>query len=57
LDEPKYLDKSGSATFDILSFWKGNEFCYPEVAIMAHDILSISISTVTSESTLVLVDV
>jgi hypothetical protein len=37
--------------FDILSFWKGNEFRYPEVAAMAHDILSIPISTVASEST------
>ena len=45
LDEPKYVDKSGK-TFDILSFWKGNEFRYPEVAVMAHDILSILISTV-----------
>ncbi|XP_062170507.1 zinc finger BED domain-containing protein RICESLEEPER 1-like [Alnus glutinosa] len=49
LDEPKYLDKS--TTFDILSFWKGNEFRYPEVAVMARDILSIPISTVASEST------
>ena len=49
LDKSKYLDKS--ATFDILSFWKGNEFRYPEVVTMARDILSIHISTVTSEST------
>jgi hypothetical protein len=49
LDEPKCLDKS--TTFDILSFWKGNEFHYPEVAAMARDILSIPISTVASEST------
>jgi hypothetical protein len=45
LDEPKYLEKN--TTFDILSFWKGNEFRYPEVAAMAR----ISISTVASEST------
>jgi hypothetical protein len=51
LDEPKYIDKSGSATFDILSFWKGNEFRYPEVAAMARDILSIPIFTVASKST------
>jgi hypothetical protein len=37
--------------FDILSFWKGNQFHYPEVAVMAQDILSIHVSTVTSEST------
>ena len=47
LDEPKYVDKSGT-TFDILSFWKGNEFRYLEVTAMARDILSIPISTVTS---------
>jgi hypothetical protein len=49
LDEPKYLDKN--KTFDILSFWKGNEFHYPEVAAMARDVLSIPISTVALEST------
>ena len=41
------LDES----FDILSFWKGNQFRYPEVAAIARDILSIPISTVASEST------
>jgi hypothetical protein len=46
LDEPKYLEKN--TTFDILSFWKGNEFYYPEVAAMARDVLSIHISTVAS---------
>ena len=51
LDEAKYIDSRGSATFDILSFWKGNEFRYPKVAAMACDILSISISTIASEST------
>jgi hypothetical protein len=45
------LDKSGSATFDILSFWKRNEFCYPKVAVIARDILSIPIFTVASEFT------
>jgi hypothetical protein len=44
LDEPKYLEKN--TTFDILSFWKGNEFRYPEVAAMARDVLSIPISIV-----------
>jgi hypothetical protein len=28
--------------------WKGNEFCYPVVAAMARDILSIPVSTVAS---------
>jgi hypothetical protein len=49
LGEPKYLEKN--TTFDILLFWKGNEFRYPEVVTMARDILSIPISTVASKST------
>jgi hypothetical protein len=50
LDEPRHVDMSGT-TFDILSFWKGSEIRYPEVAAMARDILGIPISTVASEST------
>jgi hypothetical protein len=46
LHEPKYLEKN--TTFDILSFWKGNEIRYREVAVMAHDILIIHISIVAS---------
>jgi hypothetical protein len=41
------LDES----FDILSFWKGNQFRYPEVVAMALDILSVLVSIVTPEST------
>jgi hypothetical protein len=41
LDEARYIENRGSGTFDILSFWKGNEF---------RDVLSIPISTVASES-------
>jgi len=37
--------------FDILSYWKVNEFRYPIVVAMARDILSIPISTIASEST------
>ncbi|KAK4593439.1 hypothetical protein RGQ29_017518 [Quercus rubra] len=48
LDEPR-MDRN--AKLDILAFWKGNEFRYPELAAMARDILSIPISTVASEST------
>ena len=48
LDEPR-VDRN--AKLDILASWKGNEFRYPELAAMACDILSISISTVASEST------
>jgi hypothetical protein len=49
LEEPRSMDLDES--FDILSFWKGNQFRYPEVTAMAQDILSIHISTVASEST------
>jgi hypothetical protein len=40
-----------NAKLDILSFWKGNQFRYPELATMVRDVLSILISTVASEST------
>lgn len=49
-----YLDESRAninAKVDILFFWKGNEFRYPDLACMARDILSVPISTVASEST------
>jgi hypothetical protein len=50
LDEPRLIiDENGD--FDILSYWKGNEFRYPIVAAMARDVLSIPISIVASEST------
>ena len=51
LDEARYINSRGSATFDIISFWKEIEFRYPEVAAMPRDILSIPIFTVASEST------
>ena len=35
---------------DVLSFWKVNQFHYPELSCMAHDVLSILISIVASES-------
>ena len=47
LDEPR-IDRK--IDLDILSFWKGNGFRYPNLSFMARDILSIPISTVTSES-------
>ncbi|KAG2688933.1 hypothetical protein I3760_09G116200 [Carya illinoinensis] len=48
LDEPR-TDRN--AKIYILSFWKGNEFRYPDLACMARDILSVPVSTVASEST------
>ena len=43
------VDKN--ANLDILSFWKANQFRFPELASMARDVLSVPISTVASEST------
>ncbi len=40
-----------NAKLDILSFWKGNQFRYPELVAMVRDVLSIPISTVASKST------
>jgi hypothetical protein len=48
LDETK-LDMN--AKLDIIAFWEGNQFIYPKVDCMAHDILSIHVSTIASEST------
>ena len=48
LDEPR-VDRN--AKLDILAFWKGNEFQYPEFAAMACDVLSILVSIIASEST------
>lgn len=47
LEEPKVDRKSN---LDVLDFWKGNQFRYPELAAMAPDILSIPITTVASEA-------
>ncbi|CAH1425906.1 unnamed protein product [Lactuca virosa] len=47
LDEPRSdIDED----LDVLSFWKAHQYCYPELASMARDILSISVSTVESKS-------
>jgi len=35
---------------DIMAYWKTNECRFPEVAVMARDVLSILLSTVASES-------
>ncbi|KAK4379726.1 hypothetical protein RND71_001588 [Anisodus tanguticus] len=36
-------------SFDVLTFWKDNRMKYPELSLMARDLLSIPISTVASE--------
>ncbi|XP_072951776.1 zinc finger BED domain-containing protein RICESLEEPER 1-like [Typha angustifolia] len=47
LEEPR-IDRSSK--LDILNYWKSNQFRYPDLSLMACDILSIPISTVASES-------
>ncbi|XP_059629599.1 zinc finger BED domain-containing protein RICESLEEPER 2-like [Cornus florida] len=47
LDEPKI---NRNANLDVLTYWKANQFRYPVLAQMAHDILSIPITTIASES-------
>ncbi|KAL4554094.1 hypothetical protein LXL04_037284 [Taraxacum kok-saghyz] len=48
-----YLDEPTSdigEDLHVLSFWKAHQYRYPELALMARDILSIPVSTVASES-------
>ncbi|KAI0524894.1 hypothetical protein KFK09_004284 [Dendrobium nobile] len=47
LDEPRLDRKS---RLDILAYWRGNQFRYPEVAAMARDILSIPVSAITMDN-------
>lgn len=49
----KYLEENRlnrSIEIDILEYWNSNQFRFPNLALMARDILSIPISTVASES-------
>ncbi|XP_059277240.1 zinc finger BED domain-containing protein DAYSLEEPER-like [Lycium ferocissimum] len=50
LEEP-ILVRKGNENLDVLKFWKDNMIRYPELSMMARDVLSIPISTVASEST------
>ncbi|KAK1584298.1 hypothetical protein Q3G72_031670 [Acer saccharum] len=47
LNEPKLEMPSN---LDVLDFWKVNMIRYPDLSVMARDILSIPVSTVASES-------
>ncbi|KAJ9542589.1 hypothetical protein OSB04_029095 [Centaurea solstitialis] len=46
--EEKNYDVMGKC--DVLDYWSRNSVCYPNLACMAHDIFTIPISTVHSES-------
>ena len=47
LEEPRV---KRTKELNVLQFWKHNQFRYHELAAMARDILSISVSTVASKS-------
>lgn len=49
LVEPR-LDRNLFADLDVLEYWKSNEGKFPELSVMARDVLSIPITTVASES-------
>ena len=51
LDEGSYVGND----LDVLEYWKLNKHRFPELAIMACDILSIPITTVASESLVLVV--
>ncbi|KAK4420124.1 Zinc finger BED domain-containing protein DAYSLEEPER [Sesamum alatum] len=44
IDRKQFLDR------DVLDYWKGNNARYPELTLMACDVLSIPMTTVASES-------
>ncbi|KAH0741393.1 hypothetical protein KY290_034436 [Solanum tuberosum] len=50
LEEPN-LNRKVNSDLDVLTYWKENKRRYPELSLMARDVLSIPITTVASEST------
>lgn len=46
--EEKRLNRA--LEIDVLAYWNTNQFRYPNLALMARDVLTIPISTVASES-------
>lgn len=49
LDE-RLVDRKQHPDLDILSYWKDSMVRYPELSLLARDVLSIPITTVASES-------
>lgn len=52
LEEPN-LNRKANQNLDVLAYWKENSPRYPELSLMARDVLSIPITTVASESTFI----
>lgn len=48
--EEANLDRKTNPNLDVLGFWKDNKLRYPELSLMARDVLSVPITTVASES-------
>lgn len=50
LEEPR-LDKKENSKLEVLSWWKQHYNRFPELSLMAQDLMSIPIAIVASEST------
>ena len=53
LEEPR-LDKKQNSKLEVLSWWKEHYNQFPDLSLMARDLMSIPITTVASESSLAL---
>ena len=49
LEEP-WLNKKKNSKLEVLSWWKEHYNRFPELSLMARDLMSIPITTITSES-------
>ena len=49
LEEPR-LSKKKNSKLEVLSWWKENYNRFPKLSLMARDLMSIPITTITSES-------
>ena len=48
--EERLVDRKQQPDLNVLTYWKESRIRYPELSLMARDILSIPITTVASES-------
>ncbi|KAH0717921.1 hypothetical protein KY285_013952 [Solanum tuberosum] len=48
--EEANVDRKINLNLDVLGFWKDNKLRYPELSLMARDVLTVPITTVASES-------